>query len=152
MNEHIQNARQTPGQTAGDRGGQTAAPFARHSRRLFDESVEGLDLRVRSRLTQARHAALDAAAAAQRRPWMLRLGVFTPAAGVSAAALLGAALWFSLPGGNHGMTAADSQPGLEDLELVATSEDGAGDPMEMLQNDLDFYDFADKAAAPEPAA
>jgi hypothetical protein len=73
---------------------------------------------------------------------------------VTAAAVLGAALWLGLPGGNHGMTSADSQPGLEDLEFVATSDEGAGagDSMEMLQNDLDFYDFADKAAMPEPAA
>jgi hypothetical protein len=129
-----------------------ATPFEVRSRRLFDDSVEALDLRVRSRLTQARHAALDAAAAAHARPWLLRLGVWTPAAGVTAAAVLGAALWLGLPGGNHGMTPADSQPGLEDLELVATSDEGAGDSMEMLQNDLDFYDFADKAATPEPAA
>ncbi len=127
-------------------------PFEDRSRRLFDASVEGLDLRLRSRLTQARHAALDAAAAANRGPWLFRLRGWTPAAGVTAAALLGGALWFSLPGANHSGTGADVQPGLEDLDLVATSDESAGDPMEMLQNDLDFYDFADKAATPEPAA
>jgi hypothetical protein len=134
---------------------EAAMRFEQRSRRLFDASVEGLDLRLRSRLTQARHAALDAAAAANRRPWLLRrrLRGWTPAAGVTAAALLGGALWFSLPASHHAGAGPDMQPGLEDLELVATSDESAGDPMEMMQNDLDFYDFADKAAIPpEPAA
>jgi hypothetical protein len=120
------------------------------SRALFHESVDGLDLRVRSRLTQARHAALDAAAAASRRPWFSRMPLWTPAAGAAAAALLGAALWLGLPGG-HGIT-ADNQSSLEDLDIVASSDEGSGDAIEMLQNDLDFYDFADKATNSGPAA
>ncbi len=118
------------------------------SRELFHDSVEALDMRVRSRLTQARHAALEAAAA--RKPWFLNLRVWTPAAGVTAAALLGATLWFGMPHGNLGAMNAD-QPNLEDLDMVASSDEGSGDAMEMLQNDLDFYDFADKAAA-DPSA
>ena len=43
------------------------------------------------------------------------------------------------------------QPNLEDLDMVASSDEGSGDAMEMMQNDLDFYDFADKAAA-DPSA
>jgi hypothetical protein len=50
------------------------------------------------------------------------------------------------------LTAADSQPSLEDLDIVASADEGAGDALEMLQNDLDFYDFSDKAANSEPAA
>ena len=56
-----------------------------------------------------------------------------------------------MPMGNHSMTAAD-QPGLEDLDIVASSDEASGDAMEMLQNDLDFYDFADKAASSGPQA
>ena len=138
MKEHMQDT------------GQSA--FEARSRELFHDSVDAVDMRVRSRLTQARHAALDAAAAAKRRPWFLRIGTWTPAAGVTAAVLLGAALWFGLPGGNHGLTAADSQPSLEDLDIVASSDEGAGDAIEMLQNDLDFYDFSDKASNSGPAA
>jgi hypothetical protein len=118
------------------------------SRELFHDSVDTLDMRVRSRLTQARHAALEAAAA--RRPWFLRLRVWTPAAGVTAVALLGATLWFGMPHTNYGPMSAD-QPNLEDLDMVASSDEGSGDAMEMLQNDLDFYDFADKAAS-DPSA
>lgn len=123
------------------------------SRELFQESVDGLDMRLRSSLTQARHAAL---AAAGRRPWFFRARVWTPAAGMTAAALLGAAIWLGLPTGHYGMTAGDNQPSLEDLDIVASSDeqDGvhAGDALEMLQNDLDFYDFVDKTAGPGPAA
>ena len=126
--------------------------FEARSRELFQESVDAMDMRLHSRLTQARHAALDAAAAAKRRPWLLRMGTWTPAAGVTAAALLGAVLWFGLPVGNHGLTAADGQPSLEDLDIVASTEEGSGDALEMLQNDLDFYDFSDKAANSGPAA
>lgn len=138
MNEHTQNT--------------VNSPFEERSRALFQESVDGLDMRVRSRLTQARHAALEAAAASHRRPWFLRTGVWTPAAGVTAAALLGAALWLGLPSANFGVSAGDNQPSLEDLDIVASSDGGSGDAMEMLQNDIEFYDFADKAANPEPAA
>jgi hypothetical protein len=138
MNEQIQDT--------------TRSAFEDRSRELFQDSVDGLDMRVRSRLTEARHAALEAAAASSRRPWFFRIRVWTPAAGMAAAALLGAALWFALPAGNHhGMTAAD-QTSLEDLDILASSDESSGDAIEMLQNDLDFYDFADKAASPGPAA
>ena len=125
--------------------------FEDRSHALFQESVDGLDMRVRSRLTQARHAALEAAAASSRRPWFLRVRVWTPAAGVTAAALLGAALWLALPSANLGVSAGDNQPSLEDLDIVASSDEGSGDALEMLQNDIEFYDYADKATNPGPA-
>ncbi|MDP8985358.1 MAG: hypothetical protein M3N97_09980 [Pseudomonadota bacterium] len=121
--------------------------FEARTRQLFQVSVDRLDLRLRSRLTQARHAALGAAAASAR-PWSFRMGARTPA-GVAAAVLLGAALWFVLPADNRRMAA--DQPSLEDLDRVASTGDSA-DSIEMLQNDLDFYDFADEAANPGPSA
>jgi len=117
------------------------------SRALFNESVDNLDMALRSRLTQARYAALEAAGRSGRREWASRMPLWTPAAGVTAAVVLGVVLWF---GGHHGVT-ADSQSNLEDLDLVASSEEGSGDAMEMLQDDIDFYDWADKAASSEPA-
>jgi hypothetical protein len=124
--------------------------FEERSRALFQDSVDGLDFALRSRLTQARHAALQAAA--QRRTFLSRWRMWTPAAGVTAAAVLGVALWLGSPLGHHAGTAADGQSNLEDLELVASSDEGSGDALEMLQNDIDFYDFADKAANSEPTA
>jgi len=129
----------------------TRSAFEDRSRELFRDSVDGLDMRVRSRLTEARHAALEAAVSS-RRPWFFLMRVWVPTAGMAAAALLGAALWFALPADyHHGMTAAD-QPGLEDLDILASSDESSGDAIEMLQNDLDFYDFADRDANSGPAA
>ena len=120
--------------------------FEARSRALFHDSVESVDFAMRSRLTQARHAAIEAAAASQRRPWFSRLGFLTPAAGVTAAAALGVFLWVGSPLGHHVATVADGQPNLEDLEIVASSDEGSGDAMDMLQDDVEFYDWADKAA------
>jgi hypothetical protein len=128
---------------------QAQKDFEERSRLLFRDSVEGLDMRIRSRLTQARSAALDAAV---RRPWFSGFRMWTPAAGLTAAAVLGVALWMGSPLGHHAGTMAAAPSNLEDLELVASSDEGSGDAMEMLQDDIDFYDFADKAASPEPAA
>ncbi len=70
--------------------------------------------------------------------------MWTPAFGVTAAAILGFALWTGSP--------PDTQSNFEDLDLVAATDEGSGDAMEMLQDDIDFYDFADKAANSGPAA
>ena len=117
--------------------------FEERSRALFLDSVEGMDFAMRSRMTQARNAALEAATS--RRPWYHRLTVLAPA-GVTAAAVLGAVLWIGSPLGQHAATVTDGS-NLEDLELVAADE-GAGDAMDMLQDDIEFYDWADKAANP----
>jgi hypothetical protein len=124
--------------------------FEVRSRALFHDSVEGLDMRIRSRLTQARSAALEAAAT--RRPWALGWKLWTPAAGVTAAAILGVALWMGSPLHHQAGTLADAQSNFEDLDLLAASDEGSGDALDMLQDDIDFYDFADKSANPGPAA
>lgn len=129
---------------------QIAEAFEERSRELFHESVEGLDFAQRSRLTQARNAAIEAAAVGSR-PWFLRLRVLTPAAGVTAAAVLGVFLWLGSPLGQHAITVADGS-NLEDLEILASSEESGGDAMDMLQDDIDFYDWADKSANSGPAA
>jgi hypothetical protein len=123
--------------------------FEMRTRALFQDSVDGLDVRTRSRLTRARVAAIEAAAS--RRPWFMGRPMWTPVAGVSAAAVLGVALWLGTPLGHHAGALADAQSNLEDLDLVASAE-GSGDAMEMMEDDFDFYDFADKGANPDPAA
>jgi hypothetical protein len=124
-------------------------PFEYRTHALFQDSVESLDMAMRSRLNQARRAALDVAPQAGRA--FLRRTWWTPAAGVTAAAILGAALWMGHPT-QKAAVFADPQSNLEDLDIVASSDGGTGDAMEMLQDDIDFYDFADKAGSPEPAA
>ena len=123
--------------------------FEARSRALFQDSVDGLDMRMRSRLTQARNAALEAASA-RRRPWLFGWKMWAPAAGVTAAAILGVGLWIGSPIGHQAATVAESN--LEDLDLVAATDEGSADAMEMLQDDIDFYEFADKAANSGPAA
>jgi hypothetical protein len=127
----------------------------KRSRTLFQDSVDGMDFATRSRLTRARHAALEAAAGTTLRSKFLGMRLWKPAAGVVAAALLGVALWFGPLSGNlsgtHGM-ASGAPTNLEDLDIVASSDASSGDAIEMLQDDLDFYDFADKAANAGPAA
>jgi hypothetical protein len=125
------------------------SPLEERSRALFRDSVENMDFAMRSRLTQARVAAL--ATGEHRRPWLLRPSTWAPAAGVTAAAVLGVALWFGSPLGHQGGVTADNS-NLEDLELVASTDENSAAPLEMLQDDIDFYDFADKAAGSEPAA
>jgi hypothetical protein len=124
--------------------------FEERSRALFHESVDGLDFALRSRLTRARHAAIEAASAS-RPSWFSRFGVLAPA-GVTAAAVLGAFLWLGSPLGQHAATVADAQSNFEDLEIVASADEGSGDAMDMLQDDIEFYDWADKAASSGPAA
>jgi hypothetical protein len=121
------------------------------SRALFQDSVASLDLRTRSRLTQARHAALAAVDVSTRRPWLMRMPVW--ASGVAAAVVLGVALWVGGPLSQHGQLAAsDAQSKFEDLDIIASSDESSGDAMDMLQDDIDFYDWADKAAANGPTA
>lgn len=129
---------------------QSQESFEERSRALFHDSAEGLDFALRSRLTQARNAAIEAASTS-RPAWFSRIGVLMPA-GVTAAAVLGAFLWLGSPLGQHAVTVADGQSNFEDLEMVAASEEGSGDAMDMLQDDIEFYDWAEKAANSGPAA
>ncbi len=120
------------------------------SRALFQDSVERIDMRTRSRLTQARHAALEAAERARPRAWFMRMPVLTSAAGLAAAMVLGVSLWVHAPAVRHGATPAEVS-NFEDLDIVASS-DNSQDNVEMLQDDLDFYAWAEKTAGGEPAA
>ncbi len=142
---------------------QVTAALEQRSRELFNDSVAGLDMHTRSRLTRARHAALEQAERHRGRLFFALPG-WMPAAGVSAAALLGVALWFGAPmsGRLTDPVVASETSGFEDLEIVASdmgasngsasNGSGAGDPMEMLQDESEFYDWAANAASNEPAA
>src|ERR1700690_3076999 len=101
--------------------------FEERSRTLFQDSVEGLDFALRSRLTQARNAALEAAAP-RRSSWYSRIAVLAPA-GVTAAAVLAAFLWLGSPLGQQAATVVDGQSNYEALEIVASSDEGSGDAM-----------------------
>ncbi len=123
-----------------------------HARALFTRSVDDVDLRVRSRLNRARQAALAAAGTAQRRPLVHGFGRWAPAVGFAAALALGVTLWIGSPL-RHPVTAGvDAGPTLDDLEIVAASDGTVGDTLDMLQDDIEFYDWAEHAASTGPAA
>lgn len=128
---------------------QLNSPLEERSRALFRDSVEDMDFALRSRLTQARVAAL--ATTEHPKPWLLRSTTWAPAAGVTMAAVLGVVLWFGSPLGHQGPVLADNS-NLEDLELVASTDENSAATLEMLQDDIDFYDFADRAVGSDPAA
>jgi hypothetical protein len=99
------------------------------ARELFDESVEAVDFATRSRLTQARHAAL----AELERP-RLRVATWLPAAAAAAVAAIAVALWIPQERG-AGMEAAVAS--VDDFELLTLGED-----LDMLGEDVEFYAWA----------
>ena len=107
------------------------------AKELFDESVERLDGRTRSRLTQARHAALDSLRAGSPR-WQ---GFRLPAAGL-AAVVLAAVMVVTWTGLKQTPSSGGGLP-LDDFDIVADS-----DNLEMLQ-DVEFYAWLEDAAVPD---
>lgn len=110
-----------------------ASRFERNTKRVFDESVAALDAATRSRLTQARHRALEELES-PRRGWQWTLapvGVGT----LAAAALV---VWFTI--GQPPPATEDLQgTSLTDLELLLAEED-----LEMLDEELDFYGWLEE--------
>jgi hypothetical protein len=118
--------------------GEQLTDFERLSREALEESVLRIDGRVRSRLNQARQAAVEAALA-RRRPLFSRYFTLVPTAGAAAAAVLVAmVLWhrgpqMELPG------PIESQK-VEDLDLLADGE--ALDLVQDGDGSGSFYEWA----------
>jgi hypothetical protein len=108
--------------------------FERRTRSLLLESADGLSGALRSRLTQARYAALEAhrsAAPVRTRGWM--------GAGAATAAVLVALLILAPHHGGAPVTALAGGP-IDDLELLAESD---AVPLSEDQDvDYDFYEWA----------
>lgn len=118
--------------------GEQLTDFERRSRLVLEESVLRIDGRVRSRLNQARQAAVEAASA-KRRPMFWRLFTLVPTAGAVAAALLVTmVLWHRAPDGEPPVVVADTH--LADLDLVADSE--AMDLVQDGDGSGSFYEWA----------
>jgi len=113
--------------------------FERNSRLILEESVQRIDGRVRSRLNQARQAAVEAAAA-RRRPVFWRFFTLVPTAGIAAAAILVAmVLWHRGPGIEVASNET-ARPTVEDMDLLA---DGEGmDLVEDGDGSGNFYEWA----------
>jgi anti-sigma-K factor RskA len=114
--------------------------FERNARTVLEESVRRIDARTRSRLNQARHAALEAATAPRVARW--RSFTLMPAAGAAAAVLVAFMLWQRHPGAELPMLEAPhsvaEHAGVEDLDLLAD-----GEAMELMEGgDGSFYEWA----------
>ena len=130
-----------------------SAEFERRTRALLEDSADALPARTRSRLTQARFAALEHAAHARAAAMLVQWQRWLPAGAVSAVVL--AAL---LMQGGYGPFARPMQPNVataeaaDDLELLADR-----DALALAQDqsapgadvDYEFYDWAVSTAQEE---
>ena len=106
--------------------------FERRTRELLVSSVDRLSGTTRSRLTQARYAAIAAVSSRGR----YRLQRWAPAGAAAAAAL--ALLVVFVPHGMHSPMKPVSNSALEDLDLLASDV-----PLNADQDvDYDFYEWA----------
>ena len=104
--------------------------FEKRTQEVLEESVGRLDGRTRSRLTQARHAALAQLEQPARHWWRS----YVPAGAAAAVAVLAVVMW-SGPG-------FDKQPvagAVDDMELLADAD--APDFVDDGE-DLEFYEWA----------
>jgi hypothetical protein len=118
---------------------ETVTEFERNARVVLERSISRIDARTRSRLNQARQAALSAAAARRRRPLWLRGAALMPATGAAAAALLLALmLWHRQPAGIEMPMPEGQRSSMEDMDLLADSE-----ALDLLDGwDGPFYEWA----------
>lgn len=107
--------------------------FENRTREVLGESVERLDGRTRSRLTQARHAAL---ARLENPPKPIWLRTFVPVGATAAVAAIAVILWAARPPADA--VIAETGPAY-DMELLADSEapDFLADA-----DELEFYEWA----------
>jgi hypothetical protein len=103
----------------------------RRTKRIFDDSVAALDAATRSRLTQARHRALEARGRGRGWRWSLTL---IPVGTVAAALVVWLTVWQAPPASESLQSTA-----LNDLEILLGEED-----LEMLDEELEFYGWLEE--------
>jgi hypothetical protein len=117
---------------------ETETEFERNARVVLGQSISRIDGRTRSRLNQARQAALEAAARRRRPLWWLRPLALMPAAGaVAAAALVALVLWHREPSVIEAPM-PEQGTAVEDMDLLADSEG-----LDLMEGwDGPFYEWA----------
>jgi hypothetical protein len=117
---------------------ESLSEFERSARVVLEESVRRIDARTRSRLNQARHAALEAAGSRRRFSW--RGLTLMPAAGAAAAALLVAFVLWQRPAQLPVSAAPEAQRAAvaEDVDLLTDN-----DSIDLMEGwDGSFYEWA----------
>ena len=106
--------------------------FERRAKRVFDDSVAALDAATRSKLTQARHRALEEQASARDHGWRSSL---IPAGTLAATAIVAWLVVWQAPPPTPDMSA----PSLPDLEILLGEED-----LQMLDEEIEFYGWLEE--------
>ncbi len=109
------------------------------ARIVLQRSLARVDARTRSRLNQARQAALEASARARPAVWRSRKLLLMPVTGAVAAAVLATVLVLFGPGSHPSVPKSETaQPSLEVLDLLTDDES-----MSLMENyDRGFYEWA----------
>jgi hypothetical protein len=128
---------------SGSRIDEMPGEFEQHARALLEDGVMRIDGRIRSRLNQARHAAL-AEAARSHSPFWRRFTLMPAASAVAAAALVAFVIWpHAHTRGGDPLSAENSgahPTTVEDLDLLADSE-----ALDLVSDETDggaFYEWA----------
>jgi hypothetical protein len=108
--------------------------FEQRVSNVLDESVTRISGHARSRLNQARQAALAEIAARPHSRW--RMPALVPAASAVAAAAVMAVVLMMRPGAEHALPGTEG--GYEDIEMLSDN-----DGLDLLENfDGSFYEWA----------
>jgi hypothetical protein len=100
-------------------GHEMPGEFEQRARALLEEGVQRVDGRIRSRLNQARHAAIEEAS---RRPSLFRRFTLMPAASALAAAVLVAFVLWPHSHSGDSLVEGGGRTSVEDLDLLADSD------------------------------
>ena len=107
--------------------------FEKRAREVLEASTAKLDGRTLSRLTQARHAALEQGP----KPARAWLKTWVPAGATAAAAVLAVMIWTGpAPDAPATLSAGNGSP-FEDLDLLADAPEFVGEA-----DDVEFYAWA----------
>jgi anti-sigma-K factor RskA len=108
--------------------------FEQRASAMLGDSVTRVNARVRSRLNQARQAAVEEIAASRRSFW--RGPALMPATGAVAAAVLVALLLTVHYRGERTLPTGDGQA-IDDIEMLADTEG-----LDLVENEGSFYEWA----------
>jgi hypothetical protein len=119
------------------RADETVTEFERNAKLVLEASVRRLDGRTRSRLNQARQAAL-AAAGTRRRAWWAGFTLMPAAGAVAAALLVAVVLWHREPTSTAPVALDSQHAAVEDMDLLTDN-----DSIDLMEGwDGSFYEWA----------